>query len=147
MNLAPQQKRRARRLRQQMTPTETRLWRLLRSRRFAGVKFRRQQPLGPFIADFFCDQARLVVELDGQSHVAKAAYDEQRDRWLKEHGYQVVRVWDSDVYANCEGVLRAIDNALALTRHSASLRVRPLPEGEGREADRRVKKECLRREL
>src|SRR5262249_16714430 len=117
MNLTPKQKRRARRLRRQMTPTEKRVWGLLRSGGFADVKFRRQQPLGPFIAEFYCDEAGLIVELDGQSHVEKTSYDGQRDKWLKQQGYEVVRVWDSEVYANLESVMQAICNALALTRH------------------------------
>jgi 2-isopropylmalate synthase len=104
------------------------MWRLLRDRRFGGVKFRRQVPIGPFIADFAAIEHRLVVELDGGQH-ADSATDVRRDRFLKNEGWRVVRFWNNEVMGNREGVLEAIHNALALTR---PLRGRPLPQaGEG----------------
>jgi very-short-patch-repair endonuclease len=118
----------ARGLRRNATEAERIMWRLLRDRRFAGVKFRRQVPVGPFIADFASIEHRLVVELDGGQH-ADSASDVRRDRFLKEEGWRVLRVWNNEVMRNREGVLEAIHDALALTR---PLRGHPLPQaGEG----------------
>jgi len=71
---------RAKEMRKDPTPSERELWRWLRQRRFSGVKFRRQQPLGPFIVDFYSSVARLVVELDGGSHLEKVDYDRMRKK-------------------------------------------------------------------
>jgi very-short-patch-repair endonuclease len=90
------------------------MWRLLRDRRLGGVKFRRQVPIGPFIADFASIGHRLVVELDGGQH-ADSETDVRRDRFLKADGWRVVRFWNNDVMGNREGVLEAIRDALALT--------------------------------
>ena len=95
---------RARRLRAQMTDAELKLWFALRDRRFADFKFRRQVPLGPFIGDFVCFNARIVVEVDGGQH-AESQYDEQRDRWLAANDFLVKRFWNNDVLSNIEGVL------------------------------------------
>jgi len=95
---------RARRLRSQMTDAECKLWFALRDRRFADFKFRRQVPLGPFIGDFVCFSARLVVEVDGGQH-ADSQYDEQRDRWLAANEFLVKRFWNNDALSNIEGVL------------------------------------------
>ena len=70
------------------------MWALLRGRRL-GVKFRRQHPIGPYVADFACVSARLVVEIDGDTHIA--AYDEHRDRWLESRGWRVMRVFVQQV--------------------------------------------------
>jgi very-short-patch-repair endonuclease len=90
------------------------MWRLLRDRRLGGVKFRRQVPIGPFIADFASIGHRLVVELDGGQH-ADSETDVRCDRFLKADGWRVVRFWNNDVMGNREGVLEAIRDALALT--------------------------------
>jgi very-short-patch-repair endonuclease len=79
----------ARVLRRNSTDVERLMWRLLRDRRFAGVKFRRQVPIGPFIADFACTQHRLAVELDGGQH--GSASDERRDAFLAARGWRVIR--------------------------------------------------------
>lgn len=97
---------RARDLRQRMTDAERLLWSRLR-RRFLGIKFRRQYPLGPFIADFACPAKRLVIEVDGGQHLESSA-DEGRDRWMRENGYQVLRFWNHDVLTNVDGVLERI---------------------------------------
>ena len=73
---------RARRLRRESTPAEVYLWRLLRNRQLAGHKFRRQQPIGPFIADFCCLSARLIIEVDGGQHTAQTMEDQRRTQWL-----------------------------------------------------------------
>ena len=109
---------RARRLRAQMTDAERKLWFALRDRRFSNFKFRRQVPLGPFIGDFVCFNARVVVEVDGSQH-AESHYDEQRDRWLAANDFLVKRFWNNDVLTNIEGVLTVLLALLpARTRNS-----------------------------
>src|SRR5262249_25286058 len=98
---------RARALRSQMTDSERKLWFALRDRRFAGFKFRRQVPLGPFIGDFVCFSARVVIEVDGSQH-ADSDHDEQRDRWLAANDFLVQRFWNNDVLTNIEGVLTVL---------------------------------------
>jgi very-short-patch-repair endonuclease len=99
----------ARRLRLTPTDAETRLWSRLRKKQLDGFGFRRQHPLGPYVADFVCAEARLIVEVDGGQH---AEEDDTRTRWLEGRGYRVIRFWNSDVLANTEGVLLAILDAL-----------------------------------
>ena len=94
----------ARKLRSNSTDAERALWRHLRSRRFCGYKFRRQHPIGPYIADFVCLERKLIIELDGGQHVERAS-DVQRDGWLRKHGYCVIRIWNPDVLWNTESVL------------------------------------------
>ena len=91
---------RARELRKHMTPAESILWTKLRGRRFAGYKFRRQQPIleAHAIADFYCAAARLVVELDGETHIGREAHDAARQKRLEIAGLIVVRFLNSDVY-------------------------------------------------
>src|SRR5437870_7614479 len=83
----------ARELRLNATECERKLWALLRKKQFAGLRFRRQQPLGPYIADFFCSAAKLIVEPDGSQHGLdeNIAYDEARTAWLTVRGYRVLR--------------------------------------------------------
>jgi very-short-patch-repair endonuclease len=84
----------ARALRRNMTHAETLLWRMLRDRRLDGHKFRRQVPIGRYIADFLCDEHRLIVELDGAPHdrAEQQAHDAARDEWLRAQGYRVLRI-------------------------------------------------------
>jgi len=91
-----------------MTPHETVLWERLRGRRLDGLKFRRQHPLGPFIADFYCAAQRLVVELDGGVHRTQLDRDEERTRQLEAYGYRVLRFQNSQVEEDIEAVLAAI---------------------------------------
>jgi len=77
-----------------------------------GAKFRRQVWLGPYIADFLCAEARLIVEVDGDSHFDQIAYDQRRTNWLAREGFRVVRVTNADVMQNIEGVLELIATAL-----------------------------------
>jgi very-short-patch-repair endonuclease len=109
--VAPEMRRRARALRQTMTDAERKLWYALRDRRFANFKFRRQVPLGPFIADFVCFEERLVVEVDGGQH-ADSQYDQRRDRWFAANNFRVLRFWNNDVFANVQGVMAALAEAL-----------------------------------
>ncbi len=99
---------RARQLRRDATPPERLLWSVLRGRRLAGLKFRRQEPIGPYVADFCCRELKLVVELDGMSHDDKQACDEAREEWLREQGYRVFRVTNWDVNEDLEAVARGI---------------------------------------
>jgi very-short-patch-repair endonuclease len=86
----------ARRLRVSQTDAETKLWRLLRGRRFVGFKFRRQVPFRNYILDFVCFEARLVVEIDGSQH-AESKSDAIRDAMLRREGFQIKRYWNVDV--------------------------------------------------
>jgi very-short-patch-repair endonuclease len=99
---------RARELRRVQTPAERSLWSHLRDRQLEGLKFRRQQPLGNFIVDFFCSSARLVVEIDGDSHAGLVEYDHDRTVWLESQGYEVIRFTNREVRENLTGVLEAI---------------------------------------
>ena len=95
-------------LRARQTDMERWLWSRLRDRRLNGYKFRRQVPIGAYIADFVCMPARLIVELDGSQHADQEAYDQQRERYLREQGYEVLRFWNNAVWENMEGLLTAI---------------------------------------
>jgi Uncharacterized protein conserved in bacteria len=106
------QKGRARKLRENQTYVEGKLWSQLRSRQLTGVKFRRQHPIGPFIVDFCCVERALIVELDGGQHAKRNAADERRTRFLERLGYRVLRFWDNDVLVNPVGVLERISEAL-----------------------------------
>jgi very-short-patch-repair endonuclease len=99
---------RARELRQRQTPAEAMLWQRLRRRQLKGYYFRRQQPIGGFIADFYCADAQLVIELDGGIHVLQADYDAARSKWLKTHGYQVIRFSNPQILQELPAVLEAI---------------------------------------
>jgi very-short-patch-repair endonuclease len=100
---------RARRLRQEMSPTEALLWTALR-RRPGGFKFRRQFPLAPFALDFACLEARLAIEVDGEAHDRgdRPLRDERRDRLVAEKGFETLRFPASEVHRNLEGVVAAI---------------------------------------
>ena len=100
---------RARELRQNMTDAERALWRELRQGAL-GAKFRRQAPVGKYIVDFACLEARLIVEVDGGQH-AESRGDEERDRWLASQGFRVLRFWNNDVLGNLRGVLEVIVEA------------------------------------
>jgi very-short-patch-repair endonuclease len=97
----------ARALRRNATDAEPIMWRLLRDRRLDGVKFRRQVPIGRFVADFASVDRRLVVELDGGQHAENPA-DILRDNLLVSRGWRVVRFWNNDVMKNREGVLESL---------------------------------------
>ena len=95
-----------------MTDAEKRLWSKLR-RVQLGARFRRQQPIGPYIVDFYCAAARLVVEVDGGQHSEmQRAYDSRLDGWLRDEGYSVLRFWNNEVLANTDGVLTEVTLAL-----------------------------------
>ena len=101
----------AKALRREMTEAEKKLWSKLRHRQIAGALFRKQVPVGPYIADFCCLRALLIVEVDGGQHDASPR-DEARDAWLTRNGYRVLRLWNNEVMGNIEGVLTVIAAAL-----------------------------------
>ena len=105
---SPKMIQRARELRQRQTPAEARLWQALRSRQANGLKFRRQHPIGPYIADFYCAQVQLVIEIDGDSHAEQVEYDQARTAWLESQGYRVLRYTNSEVQENITAVLENI---------------------------------------
>ncbi|HWP40111.1 MAG TPA: DUF559 domain-containing protein, partial [Tepidisphaeraceae bacterium] len=99
---------RARAMRHNPAPAEQLLWNFLRNRQLGGYKFRRQVPLGSFIADFYCHAADLVVELDGESHLTRTTQDTARTEILQRDGHNVIRFWNTDVFENLPEVLEAI---------------------------------------
>jgi very-short-patch-repair endonuclease len=101
----------ARALRGNMTDAERKLWYRLRAHRFNGASFRRQMPIGPYIADFVCLQARVIVEVDGGQHGTER--DASRDAWLRRQEFRVLRFWNNDVLSNLDGVMQVIADALA----------------------------------
>ncbi len=103
---------RAKAARKAPTPAEQRLWFALRAERFAGVKFRRQKVVGPYIADFASNAPKLVIELDGHLHGTTAAYDNERAAYLTQQGYRVVRFTNADVIHNLEGVLTVLEDVV-----------------------------------
>ena len=102
---------RPRQLRRNATDAENRLWYVLRNRGLGGWKFVRQFPVGPYIADFACREAALIVELDGGQH-ADNANDVIRTQYLNAEGYGVLRFWNGDVLQNREGVTTAIQSTI-----------------------------------
>ena len=123
---------RARGLRRDATEAEDRLRYRLRSRRLGNFKFRRQVWIGPFIADFLCMDAMLVVEVDGSQHIEDVAYDDDRTAFLATKGYRVIRVWNNDVMQRMDGVLAVILDGLTCVpspSHAAHGPL-PLPVGE-----------------
>jgi very-short-patch-repair endonuclease len=119
----------ARELRRNQTPTEKLLWELLRAKRFLGAKFRRQHKIGQFIADFYCHEARLVIELDGAVHDQQARQDRDRDQWMRANGITVLRFRNAEVVDNTEAVLNAIAEVISPSP------LAPLPSGEGNRSD------------
>ena len=105
---SPETRRRAKELRKSATPAEQKLWQALRNRNLEGYKFRRQHPLGPFIADFFCGEVGLVIEVDGWGHLEQREYDKARTDWLEGQGYHVIRYWNDDVLKNLDEVTQDI---------------------------------------
>jgi very-short-patch-repair endonuclease len=104
---------RARQLRGNLTDAERRLWSRLCYRQFNGLRFRRQAPVGPYIADFVCFSEKLVIEVDGGQHATRKHHDARRAAWLKSQGFRVLRFWNNDVLRNTSGVLETIASALS----------------------------------
>ena len=112
-----------------MTGVERKVWIRLRGRRLEGWRFRRQHPIGPYVVDFFCPAARLIVEVNGRAHDDPTtwAYDERRQSWLESEGYRVVRIpvhlVDADVTAVTDTILAALEEEEAAGRIRTPLRL------------------------
>ena len=115
----------ARQLRKADTSAEGELWKALRGRRFEGWKFRRQQPIGKFVADFCCLQAKLTIELDGKQHESQKDYDRERRDVLELFGFQELRFANSDVIERLDWVLTEIGRALDSARAEEMRKVFP----------------------
>jgi very-short-patch-repair endonuclease len=125
----------ARALRQSQTDAERKLWGRLRDRGLTQFKFRRQHPIGPFVADFCCTEAKLVIELDGGQHSLRRSSDAARTEFLQAQGYRVLRFWDNEILKNTDGVLQRI--ALALREdHRPAPCLLPRGERDGEKGNR-----------
>jgi very-short-patch-repair endonuclease len=104
----------ARELRKAQTDAERLMWHMLRNRRLAGSKFRRQHLVKPYVLDFYCHEKKIAIELDGGQHNTPEAreHDERRSRFLHQEGIRVLRFWNHDVLEDTECVLEAVWNAL-----------------------------------
>lgn len=107
-DISPEVRQRAKELRREQTPAEKMLWEFLLDRQLGGYKFRRQHPIGRFIVDFYCAEAGLVIELDGEMHVRQVEYDAARTQWLEDRDYHAIRFSNDEVSDNMEGVLERI---------------------------------------
>ena len=119
----------AKSLRRRTTDTERVLWQQLKAKRFCGLKFRRQQPIGTYIVDFVCFEKKIIVELDGSQHalLPEAQNDNRRDQWFEAQGYKVLRFWDNEVLTNTPAVLEVI-----WTHCLSHPPLNPLPSREGK---------------
>ena len=114
----------AKSMRREMTEPEKLLWHQLRAKRFEGTKFRRQNVVGKYIADFYSRSAMLIIEVDGDTHAFQHEYDNIRENFFKTLGFNVVRFTNAEVMANMEGVLTMIGMLLTPPLPTLS------PEGE-----------------
>ncbi len=134
----------ARRLREKSTETEVLLWKRLRAIEMDGTHFRRQVPIGPYVADFACLAARLVIELDGSQHNAEEQKDKdaRRTRWFEREGFRVIRFWNNDLSQNIDGVMETVyaavygsrDNDAQPLKHRRWHRRHPTPARAARRA-------------
>ena len=118
----------ARKLRRESTDAERLLWRHLRAHRMAGYKFRRQVVIEPYIVDFLCLEARLVIEADGGQHIQRTEEDDKRTAYLESLGYHVMRFWNHEILKDIDIVIDRIHGFLIKSPLPG-----PLPEGEGEE--------------
>jgi very-short-patch-repair endonuclease len=112
---------RARQQRKDMSYPEVLLWQRLR-KKAAGVRFRKQHPIGPYVVDFYCSPHRLAIEVDGETHSSpdQLRTDKSRDRFLKENGYSVLRVAAAEILKDADGVAASIAALVALPLHQPS---------------------------
>jgi very-short-patch-repair endonuclease len=116
-----------------MTDAEKKLWQMLRAKRLEDFKFRRQQPIGPFIVDFVCQSEQLVIEADGSQH-ADSPDDVRRTEWLEARGYRVLRFWNGDVLRRPDDVVMTIYRTLTAPSPRSPSASRPsLSRGEGKD--------------
>jgi len=118
---------RARTLRHNMTDSERRLWQMLRSHQIKGYKFRRQVPIGRYIADFVCHEARLILEIDGGQHDRSSPREAERSCFLENQDYRILRFWNTEVRANPAGVHETIADELRRITPTQTLPIK----GEG----------------
>ncbi len=118
-------KRRARTLRHHSSKPERIFWAQVRQKNWRGYKIRRQVPIGPFIVDFLCHEAKTIIEIDGPYHEFTRAYDLARELYLERRGFHIIRFSNDDIVEDCERALRKLQDALT-SPHPI-----PLPEGEG----------------
>jgi very-short-patch-repair endonuclease len=127
----------AKQLRKSLTDAETILWSFLRRDRVDGLRFRKQHPIGPFIADFACVPAKLTIEVDGATHGrdAEVAYDKRRTAYLRSRGWHEIRVGNEEIYKNLDAVLEFIWRETTKRRPPSSRRLRgePPPPQAGEE--------------
>ncbi len=138
-NANPQQRKEfkqtlAKQLRAGATDPERKLWSRLRNGQLNGLRFRRQQPMGPYIADFYCPAAKLIVELDGSQHGAEHSreYDLRRTSFMNARGYRVLRFTNHELMQDCEAVLESIVRVVCLRDEplpERAMRVRPSLKG------------------
>ena len=125
----------AKSLRKRMTDAERRLWYRLRAHRLAGLKFKRQVPIGPFVADFASLSKKIVIELDGGQH-SNNLYDASRDQYMRERGFRVLRFWNNDVLRSTDAILEIMQLAVSEKTPSPGSALRAEPpsprRGEGR---------------
>lgn len=114
--IPPSTKAFSRKLRNEMTDAERHLWQHLRARQILNFKFRRQHPVGKYILDFACIDAKLIIEVDGSQHHELSMQDHLRTTWLEAQGWKVLRFWNNEVLQNTHGVLDEIYNALSQVR-------------------------------
>jgi len=107
---------RARELRREETEAERRLWSRLRNRQVGNAKFRRQQPIGDYFADFVCMRFKLVVEVDGGQHAERPEYDAMRTAYMEDRGFRVLRFWNNEVLGDIDAVLDSILRAVEQRR-------------------------------
>ena len=98
----------ARDLRKNQTKAESLLWYHLRNKRFQGLKFRRQLPIGNYIVDFVCESLKVIIKLDGSQHMEAELYDNERTQYLSSLGYKVLRYWNNDLLSQKDSVLESI---------------------------------------
>jgi very-short-patch-repair endonuclease len=107
-----------------LTDAENYLWRHIRFRQISGHKFRRQRPIGPYIVDFVCLEQKLIIEVDGGQHAEHVNYDTDRDAWLRNQGFVILRFWNNDVLEKIDGVMEMIAKNLQSTPF-----LNPSPQG------------------
>jgi len=123
----------ARVLRNATTETEHALWQELRRGKIPGTRFRRQVPIGPYVADFACLKSKLIIELDGSQHIERTDYDDQRSKFLEAQNFRVLRFWNGAVSSEREAVLETIVWAVTHPdwRQQRDPLPSPPPSGEG----------------
>ena len=125
----------ARKLRRTSTDVERKLWHRIRDKQMDNFRFRRQRPIGKYIVDFICLDAKLIIELDGGQHAENGAYDDKRTAFLVSLGYRVLRFWNNEVIENIDGVLERLGDELLVANANPTLALPLTGEGIDRASD------------